>query len=131
MDTVTMKAGTDTHTVADTDVHIAIVASDNVGANACTAAKAGASTDAVAKAFTIASAGLSGSAVAIVCIFAKAGASAVVAADVSIAVDANAPAGTPMVVTLTKTAMRGQPNSRQPHLPAEKWHPPSLHSGDT
>ena len=63
--------------------------------------------------------------------FAKAVASTDAIADVSKAVDTDAPAGALTAVMPTQTATRGQPLTRQPHLPAEKWHPPSLHSGDT
>ena len=67
--------------------------------------------------------------VANACTFAEAGADA--AAVVSVAVDTDAPAGALPVVMLTKTATRWQPHTWQPHLPAEKWHPPLLHSSDT
>ena len=112
-------------------VAVIVNASASAVATACTVAKAGASGIAVANAGTNTKTGASGIAVANAGTNAKAGASADAAAHVSVAVDTDAPAGTQTGETLTKTAPRGQPHARQAHLPAEKWHPPSLHSGNT
>ena len=61
---------------------------------------------------TVTEAGASGNVVANACTFAKAGANADAAADENIAVDTDAPAGALTVVTLAKTATRGQPHTR-------------------
>ena len=108
-----------------------LAASGKVAANVCTYADAGVRANAVANACTVAEAGASGNAVANACTLAKTDASTDAVADVRVAVDMAAPVEALAGVTSTQTATRRQPLTQQPPLPVEKWHPPSLHSGDT